>query len=69
MIDNQFELKVLKNNENNLKILIALGERDVSKEYHILMGKNKLALVTHYIWEDCDYCNSDCDDKGIIDFT
>jgi len=69
MIDAPYELKVLKNNEANLKLLITIGEKEASKEYHILMNKKKLALITHLVWDKCDYCNATCDEKGIINLT
>lgn len=69
MIDSPYELKILKNNEANLKILIIIGEKEASKEYHILMNKKKLALITHAIWNTCEYCNATCDERGVINLS
>lgn len=66
-MNNNIEVKALRNTESNLKILKEIGERKISKEYHILRNASKIVLVSHYIWEMCDYCNLDKTDDGIID--
>lgn len=67
MLNSNFKMRVLKNNETNLKILMAIGNQEVSKEYHILRNRLKLVLISHPVWEKCEYCNLDIRDDGIID--
>jgi len=65
--DSVIELKVLRNTVTNLDVLKKIAEQTPSKEYHILIGQTRIALITHYLWEECDYCNWEYDEDGVIE--
>lgn len=66
MIDSKFMVRALRNTPENLRALTAIGERKASNEYHILANRSRLALITHYEWETCDFCNADTGEDGVI---
>lgn len=62
----KFELRVFRRTSVNMATAIELAERSPSREYHILVNKTKIALITHFTWETCEYCNCGEDERGII---
>lgn len=69
MIDRKFKVRVLRNTPANMAALVKIGERHASDEWHILRNDKNLALVTHYAWDTCEYCEADTGPNGIIDMT
>lgn len=67
MLKSNFELKLFRRTNENMAIAIEIAERRPSKQYHILVNEKKIALVTHYIWEECQYCTYGEDEDGIIE--
>lgn len=67
-LNNQkYRVKALKNTESNFETIKRLSEDGITETHHILMDEKNIALVSHSIWEECEYCNCDCDEDGIID--
>jgi hypothetical protein len=67
MLEPKIEVITLRNTEKNMQFLVGVGESKAHREYHILRNESKIAIVTHYVWDSCDYCTADCDDGGVID--
>ena len=67
MLKSSFELRVFRRTNENMAIAIELAEREPAKEYHILVNDKKIALVTHFIWDECQYCTYKENDEGFIE--
>ena len=64
--EEHFNLKVLKNTKENLMWCKMVADRSPATEYHLIINDKKVAFITHPIWEECKYCNSNQDENGII---
>ena len=67
MIQSNIKLRVFKRTPINMAIAKELAEREPSNEYHLLANSKKIALVTHCIWDTCQFCTAKEDDEGVIE--
>lgn len=44
---------------------IEIGESQPAMEYHILIRKKKMALISHYFWQKCEFCHLE-DREGCV---
>lgn len=64
----KIKLRVFRNTKTNMAVVMEIASREEYKgfDFHILVNDSKIALVSHYLWEDCDYCYYEDNDDGVI---
>ncbi len=50
---------------SNIDEGIEIGEAKPSMTYHILIRKKKCALVLHFFWQKCEFCDRE-DREGCV---
>jgi hypothetical protein len=44
---------------------IEIGEAHPSMTYHVLVRRKKHALISHYFWQKCKFCDME-DAEGVV---